>query len=140
MIDYDKARYVNGKLMGFVYNVHRFCEIKDRLDVLAIKLSGTIQSPRIKSAEEAKYQSGTRIFHDNKIELMEEERLLTEELIKRIAEIKEVVSFLQKLTEDELELAYELYELRRSYDVIGVLSNRSKASVCRERQKMLLKW
>lgn len=45
MIDYDKARYANGKLMGFVYNVHRFCEIKGRLDVLAIKLSGTIQSP-----------------------------------------------------------------------------------------------
>ena len=140
MIDYDKERYANGKLMGFVYNVHRFCEIKDRLDVLAIKLSGTIQSPRIKSAEEAKYQSGTRIFHDNKIELMEEERLLTEELIKRIAEIKEVVSFLQKLTEDELELAYELYELHRTYEVIGAFSNQSRSSIWRKREKMLSKW
>ena len=139
-MNYDRARYANGKLMGFVYNVHRACEIKDRLEVIAVELSGTVRSPAIKSVEEAKYQSGTRIFHDNKIELMEEERLLTEELVKRTAEIKEVIRFLQRLTEAELELVYELYELRRSYDVIGALSCRSKSSVRRDREKMLSKW
>ena len=74
MITKEKFQYTDGKMKGFRHTIAMIMQLGDRLEELALTLSGnTLKSPSIKSPEEAKYQSGTSIFHDNIIALSAEE-------------------------------------------------------------------
>lgn len=140
MVNNDKLKYIDGKLKGIKYSANRVVDIWDRLQEIAIELNGSVKSPSIRSEEEAKYQRGTRIYKSNIIELMNEEEMLSRNYKMYETELNDIQRFLQKLSDDEIELLYERYECGRSFETIGYILGYDNAYIQRQLKKILLKY
>lgn len=140
MVNDNKLKYIDGKLKGIKYSANRVVEIWDRLQEIAVELNGSVRSPSIRSEEEAKYQRGTRIYKSNIIELMNEEEMLSRNYKMYETELNDIQRFLQKLTDNEIELLYQRYECGRSFETIGYILGYDNAYIQRQLKKILLKY
>ena len=140
MVRDDKLKYIDGKLKGIKFSANRVVEIWDRLQEINVELNGTIKSPAIRSEDEAKYQRGTHIYRCNLIELMNEEEQLSKQYRMYETELNDIQRFLEKLTDNEIELLYERYECGRSFETIGYMLGYDNAYIQRQLKKILLKY
>ena len=140
MVRDDKLKYIDGKLKGIKFSANRVVEIWDRLQEINVELNGTIKSPAIRSEDEAKYQRGTHIYRCNLIELMNEEERLSKQYRMYETELNDIQRFLEKLTDNEIELLYERYECGRSFETIGYILGYDNAYIQRQLKKILLKY
>ncbi len=127
-------------LGSYVYNVNRYCEIKDRIEDLAAKRStGGVGSVAWKDKEEAKYKKGSRNNSGNEwyVEAGMEIEDLKEELWDVTYEMIKGTRFLQSLNDDDLELATAFYEERLSQNEIADRLYLDRSNVSRRRVKML---
>ena len=136
----DKIKYIDGKLKGISFSTNRLVEIWDRLQEINRELNGAVRSPSIRSEEEAKYQRGTRIYRCNIIELMNEEDILSKQYRMYETEINDIQRFLEKLTDNEIELLYERYECGRSFETIGYILGYDHSVVQRKIKNILRKY
>lgn len=140
MINGDKIKYIDGKLKGIKFSANRVVDIWDRLQEINVELSGTVRSPSIRSEDEALYQRGTKIYKSNIIELMNEEEILFNQYKMYETELNDIQRFLEKLTDNEIELLYERYECGRSFETIGYILGYDNAYIQRQLKKILLKY
>lgn len=140
MVHNDKLKYIDGKLKGIKYSANRVVDIWDRLQEIAIELNGSVRSPSIRSEEEAKYQRGTRIYKSNIIELMNEEEMLSHQYAMYETELNDIQRFLEKLTDNEIELLYQRYECGRSFETIGYILGYDHSVVQRKIKNILCKY
>lgn len=110
---------IRNDLELFEYNLKRLMDCEDRLHEINEELSGKVSSPSIKSIEEAKYQSGTKIYRNNIAELMYEEEQLIKDRDYYLRRVKTVESFLQKLSDDEVYLLELKYWHRFSFKAMS---------------------
>lgn len=136
----DKLKYIDGKLKGIKFSSNRVVEIWDRLQEIAIELNGSVSSPPIRSEEEAKYQRGTRIYRCSIVELMNEEDILSKQYMMYETELNDIQRFLEKLTDNEIELLYERYECGRSFETIGYILGYDHSVVQRKIKNILRKY
>ena len=136
----DKIKYIDGKLKGIKFSANRVVDIWDRLQEINVELNGTLHSPTIRSEDEAKYQRGTHIYRCNLIELMNEEEQLSKQYQMYETELNDIQRFLEKLTDNEIELLYERYECGRSFETIGYILGYDNAYIQRQLKKILLKY
>ena len=137
----DVAEYANGRLKGFNFVISQILTIGDRLEELAVILGGyALQSPKIRSTEEAKYQRGTVIYQNNIIELMDEEQALSKRFEELKREYREFSNFLQKLDDSEVELLQLRYEKGFRYEVIAKILYTNQGNIYRRLEKILEKW
>ena len=136
----DKIKYIDGKLKGISFSTNRLVEIWDRLQEINRELNGAVRSPSIRSEEEAKYQRGTRIYRCSIIELMNEEDILSKQYRMYETEINDIQRFLEKLTDNEIELLYERYECGRSFETIGYILGYDHSVVQRKIKNILRKY
>lgn len=140
MVNSDKIKYIDGKLKGIKFSANRVVDIWDRLQEIAIELNGSVRSPSIRSEEEAKYQRGTRIYKSNIAELINEEEALLHQYEMYETELNDIQHFLEKLTDNEIELLYQRYECGRSFETIGYILGYDNAYIQRQLKKILLKY
>lgn len=89
----------------FRYHLTSLIQAEERLLVLSYQLDGdALKSPVIKSQEEAKYQSGTKIYKNNLTELMSEEEALIKTRDFHLYAVRKIMYYLQQLTDEEVEL------------------------------------
>lgn len=125
-------------LKAFRFNVTKLMDLEDRLQLLAYELNGdNIGSPKIKSPEEAKYQTGTKIYKNNIPELMLQESKLIKERDYYLFAVKRVESFLQQLSDEEIKLIELRYWHGFHIKYIAKMYYRSRASIYREIDKIL---
>lgn len=136
----DKLKYIDGKLKGIKFSSNRVVEIWDRLQEINRELNGAVRSPSIRSEEEAKYQRGTRIYRCSIIELMNEEDILSKQYKMYETELNDIQRFLEKLTDNEIELLYERYECGRSFETIGYILGYDHSVVQRKIKNILRKY
>lgn len=136
----DKIKYIDGKLKGISFSTNRLVEIWDRLQEINRELNGAVRSPSIRSEEEAKYQRGTRIYRCSIIELMNEEDILSKQYRMYETELNDIQRFLEKLTDNEIELLYERYECGRSFETIGYILGYDNSVVQRKIKNILRKY
>ena len=136
----DKIKYIDGKLKGISFSTNRLVEIWDRLQEINRELNGAVRSPSIRSEEEAKYQRGTRIYRCSIIELMNEEDILSKQYRMYETELNDIQRFLEKLTDNEIELLYERYECGRSFETIGYILGYDHTVVQRKIKNILRKY
>lgn len=136
----DKIKYIDGKLKGISFSTNRLVEIWDRLQEINRELNGAVRSPSIRSEEEAKYQRGTRIYRCSIIELMNEEDILSKQYRMYETELNDIQRFLEKLTDNEIELLYERYECGRSFETIGYILGYDHSVVQRKIKNILRKY
>lgn len=70
----DAIEYADSVFRSVKYHCNQIQRYGEQLDMIALQLSGTVRSPRIVSREEAKYQRGTVIYHNNIAELITDEQ------------------------------------------------------------------
>nr|DAN80830.1 MAG TPA: Protein of unknown function (DUF1492) [Caudoviricetes sp.] len=140
MVNDDKIKYIDGKLKGISFSTNRLVEIWDRLQEINRELNGAVRSPSIRSEEEAKYQRGTRIYRCSIIELMNEEDILSKQYRMYETELNDIQRFLEKLTDNEIELLYERYECGRSFETIGYILGYDHSVVQRKIKNILRKY
>ena len=140
MVNDDKIKYIDGKLKGISFSTNRLVEIWDRLQEINRELNGAVRSPSIRSEEEAKYQRGTRIYRCSIIELMNEEDILSKQYRMYETELNDIQRFLEKLTDNEIELLYERYECGRSFETIGYILGYDNSVVQRKIKNILRKY
>lgn len=140
MINNEKIKYIDGKLKGIKFSANRVVDIWDRLEEINAELNGAIKSPTIRSEDEAKYQRGTRIYRCNIVELMNEEEILIKQYQMYEAELNDIQLFLEKLTDNEIELLYERYECGRSFETIGYILGYDHSVVQRKIKNILRKY
>ena len=136
----NKSKYIDGKLKGIKFSANRVVDIWDRLQEINVELNGTVRSPSIRSEDEALYQRGTKIYKSNIIELMNEEEILFNQYKMYETELNDIQCFLEKLTDNEIELLYERYECGRSFETIGYILGYDNAYIQRRLRKILLKY
>lgn len=136
----NKIKYIDGKLKGIKFSANRIVDIWDRLQEINVELNGTVRSPSIRSEDEALYQRGTKIYKSNIIELMNEEEILFNQYKMYETELNDIQCFLEKLTDNEIELLYERYECGRSFETIGYILGYDNAYIQRRLKKILLKY
>lgn len=136
----NKIKYIDGKLKGIKFSANRVVDIWDRLQEINVELNGTVRSPSIRSEDEALYQRGTKIYKSNIIELMNEEEILFNQYKMYETELNDIQRFLEKLTDNEIELLYERYECGRSFETIGYILGYDNAYIQRQLKKILLKY
>ena len=136
----NKIKYIDGKLKGIKFSANRVVDIWDRLQEINVELNGTVRSPSIRSEDEALYQRGTKIYKSNIIELMNEEEILFNQYKMYETELNDIQCFLEKLTDNEIELLYERYECGRSFETIGYILGYDNAYIQRRLRKILLKY
>ena len=127
-------------LGSYVYNIYRYCEIKDRIeDIEAKRSTGGVGSVAWKDKEEAKYKKGSRNIAGNEwyVEAGIEIDELKEELWDVCYEIVKGNKFIQSLGEDDLELAVMFYEWRMSQNEIADQLYLDRSNVSRRRVKLL---
>ena len=140
MINNEKIKYIDGKLKGIKFSANRVVDIWDRLEEINAELNGAIKSPTIRSEDEAKYQRGTRIYRCSIIELMNEEDILSKQYRMYETELNDIQRFLEKLTDNEIELLYERYECGRSFETIGYILGYDHSVVQRKIKNILRKY
>lgn len=140
MYNSNKIKYIDGKLKGIKFSANRVVDIWDRLQEINVELNGTVRSPSIRSEDEALYQRGTKIYKSNIIELMNEEEILFNQYKMYETELNDIQCFLEKLTDNEIELLYERYECGRSFETIGYILGYDNAYIQRRLKKILLKY
>lgn len=140
MVNDNKLKYIDGKLKGIKYSANRVVDIWDRLEEINAELNGAIKSPTIRSEDEAKYQRGTRIYRCSIIELMNEEDILSKQYRMYETELNDIQRFLEKLTDNEIELLYERYECGRSFETIGYILGYDHSVVQRKIKNILRKY
>lgn len=92
-------------LKSFRFNLANLMDLEDKLYIINDKLRvGEIKSPAIKSHEEALYQRGTLVYQNQASELMYEEEMLIKERDFYLHAVKKVETFLQRLTDEEVNL------------------------------------
>ena len=117
MITKEKFQYTDGKMKGFRHTIAMIMQLGDRLEELAITLSGnTLKSPTIKSTEEAKYLSGTE------------------------REYKDYATFFRKLDDSEIEILRLRYENGFDYVTIAKILYTSHGYVYKKICQILDKW
>lgn len=136
----NKIKYIDGKLKGIKFSANRVVDIWDRLQEINVELNGTVRSPSIRLEDEALYQRGTKIYKSNIIELMNEEEILFNQYKMYETELNDIQCFLEKLTDNEIELLYERYECGRSFETIGYILGYDNAYIQRRLKKILLKY
>lgn len=136
----NKIKYIDGKLKGIKFSANRVVDIWDRLQEINVELNGTVRSPSIRSEDEALHQRGTKIYKSNIIELMNEEEILFNQYKMYETELNDIQCFLEKLTDNEIELLYERYECGRSFETIGYILGYDNAYIQRRLKKILLKY
>lgn len=97
------------KLKLFKYNCLTYHDIVRQLEDIADKLSGEVCSLSIRSAEEAKYQRGTKIYKDNIPELMDNEEKLFKKRMHLLYDIEQTLALIDELTYEEHYLIYLKY-------------------------------
>lgn len=141
MITKEKFQYTDGKMKGFRHTIAMIVQLGDRLEELALTLSGnTLKPPTIKSPDEAKYQSGTRIFHDNLIALCAEEEETRKEYDRYEREYKDYATFFRKLDDNEIEILRLRYENGFDYVMIAKILYTSHGYVYKKICQILDKW
>lgn len=117
----------------FRYHLTSLIQAEERLVVLSHQLSGkSIKSPAIKSSDEAKYQTGTKIYKNNLIELMTEEESLIKTRDFHLYAVKKIMYYLQQLTDEEVELLELRYWHRVDVKYIAKMFYWSKRSAYRK--------
>ncbi len=125
-------------LKQFKDNVFNLMDLEDKLAVVAMKLDGeTVHSVRIKSLEEAKYQSGSRIYQNNITDLMLQEEQLIKKRDYYLYRVKKVETFLQSLKDEQLQLIEYRYWHGYSIRAIEELIPYSKSKIGRDIDKMI---
>lgn len=120
-------------LERFKFDVQRLCELEDKLVLINEKLSGnTLKSPSIKSKEEAFYQAGTPIYHNNIAALMYQEEQLIKSRDYYLYRVRKVAEFLQTLTPEEVQLLEYRYWFGFSIRTIAKAIYMSKSNVCKK--------
>ena len=120
-------------LERFKYDVQRLCELEDKLALISIELSGdTLKSPSIKSKQEAFYQAGTPIYHNNIAALMYQEEQLIKSRDYYLYRVRKVSEFLQTLTPEEVQLLEYRYWFGFSIRTIAKAIYMSKSNVCKK--------
>jgi L-fucose isomerase-like protein len=104
--------YAESELKSWGYYINRIEWCENRLKELEHQKSGGVKSPRIKSPEEAKYQSGTRIYQNNVIEIMSREEYTKEALEDFRKHLERIERFVKEYAKNKriritLELAYK---------------------------------
>ena len=128
-------------LERFKFDVQRLCELEDKLILINIELSGdTLKSPSIKSKQEAFYQAGTPIYHNNIAALMYQEEQLIKSRDYYLYRVRKVSEFLQTLTPEEVQLLEYRYWFGFSIRTISKATYTSKSSVCRNIDAIFEKW
>lgn len=141
MIIYDEAcQYVDGKLKGITFVAGKVLEIWEELEDLNIELNGSVNSPAIKSTEEAKYQRSAPVYHSRVTELMYKEESLIEEFNRYEQELISIGDFLKRLDPEEVELLIYRYELKMPVRMIARIMYSNKNSVYLKLENILRKW
>lgn len=135
----DKYEYADGLMRSLKYHCSMLVTLGERLDMLAWQLSGTVSSPRIKSIEESKYQSGTQIYRNNIVELLEQEQEAMYAYREHERAWYRIAEFLQQLEEEDVRMLTLYYEYHLTYERIGDIMHMSRNSVRRRIRKCLMK-
>lgn len=117
----------------FRYHLTSLIQAEERLVVLSHQLSGKLlKSPVIKSQEEAKYQSGTKIYKNNLTELMSEEEALIKTRDFHLYAVRKIMHYLQQLTDEEVELLELRYWHRIDIKYISRMTFNSRRTIYRK--------
>lgn len=138
----DKKELIND-LEQFKYSVERLMTLEDELALISEELKGeTLHSPTFKSKDEAKYQKGTMIYHNNIPELLDREECLINERdyylfrVRRVAMLLQKIAYAMRYDEKVLNQYIQLLELRYwhrySIRAIAEMMYFSKSTVLRK--------
>ena len=134
----DAIEYADSVFRSVRYHCNQIQRYGEQLDMIAIRLSGTVRSPRIVSREEAKYQRGTRIYHNNIAELITDEQETAQLYRASEAVIYELAAFLRDYcSQEEIDIICLYYDLRMPLWLIGEKLHYSKDTIRRIRNKVL---
>lgn len=118
MIDIEARNYAEGLFCGYRYNLRRLDELKDRLIELEQRRAG-ISSPRIKSADEAKYKKSTAPPADRQIDYITKRDRLLSEIKQTAAEAQRIGRFYETLSPVHREIFDMRYRENKSLREIG---------------------
>lgn len=125
----------------FKYSINQLIMIEDELKIIQEELSGNIlKSPTIKSNAEASYQQGTVIYKNNILELMAQEEALIKSRDYYLYRIHRVSSFLQILSNEEVELLEYRYWYGYSVRTIAEITYTSKSNISRQLDAIFEFW
>lgn len=125
----------------FKYSINQLIDIEEELEIIQDELEGnTLKSPTIRAKEEAAYQSGTVIYKNNLLELLEREEQLIKSRNYYLFRIHKVASFLQTLSDEEVRLLEYRYWNGFSIRTIAQIMYKSKSNVCRCLDLIFEKW
>lgn len=128
-------------LEQFRHSVNQLLELEDELNDIKEELKGnTLKSPPIKSKLEAAYQSGTVIYKNNILELMEREENLIKSRDYYLYRVRKVASFLQTLSDDEVKLLEYRYWYGYSVRTIAEITYTSKSNISRQLDAIFEFW
>lgn len=120
--------YAENELKSWDYYINRIEWCEDRLKMLDSQLSGDVHSPRIKSPEEAKYQSGTKIYQNNIIELMEREKYVKLSLEEFKTHLERIERFFNSYANSQAEkqIIERVYRYRHTATQVARSKNVSR--------------
>ena len=133
-----EIEYADSVFRSVRYHCYKILRYGEQLDMIAVQLSGMIKSPRIRSLEEAKYQRGTVIYHNNIAELITDEQETAQ--LYRASEnvLYELGAFLRDYcSPEEIDVICMYYDLRMPMWLIGEKMHYSKEAVRQKRNKVL---
>lgn len=96
-------------LKSFKWHVNSYYLCIDNLNNIADQLSNKPSSPKIRSAEEAKYRRGTQIYKNNITDLIYEEELIIKECKYHKFAIDKVYVLIKDLDSIELNILDDYY-------------------------------
>ncbi|SJZ56896.1 hypothetical protein SAMN02745191_1003 [Anaerorhabdus furcosa] len=127
------------KLKLFKYQVLSLIEFEEKLVLINEELSGNIHAPKILGYEEAKVQRGTRIFKNNILECLEDEKYYIEKRNASLFAVREIMFYLQELDDVEIDLLERVYWFEQNYDRIAEVYSYDKSTICRKKEAILQK-
>lgn len=139
--DDDMIDYADGVFRSTKFHCNKILRYGEQLDLIAVMLDGHVKSPKIMSLEEAKYQRGTVIYHNNIAELITDEQETAQLYRASEAVLYELAAFLRdNCDSQETEVICLYYDLRWSLERIGRRINYSREAVRKIRNNALIKY
>lgn len=113
-IEAERIRLVDRELYAYRERADKLLETWEAIEKLDSQLTGGVSSPQIKSTEAAKYQQSPKVYHSQMTDIILRKEILAQRYASLEFQMSRVTSFLQTLTDEELQLITLVYEYRYS--------------------------
>ena len=138
--EYIKLEYAKSQLIGYKYNIYRMIQIDREIALMKYDMY-SLSSPRWETEPTlAACQKGTPTYHNVVLDFMEEEEKLLKEKRECAKYIRRVNRFLNKLSEYELNLICDRYDLGYTLQEMGHKYYSSKDTIQRQINIILRKF